>query len=569
MFLVSLTVTTLFAVAFGDTGAPTYLRDLRTSSEIGNPFVGVTWQYPGCATDTANGWSVWVFAVDKPHDSNGTSLSITAFSSPETHNWYIHEKVIDMSGFGGANASLYSPTPVFRKDKYYLYFSATGYPPDTPPNEQTVGNYSGIWVGVADKPEGPYKNPLPNNTALIPAEDPTITEPRGPAILVDKDRTYLFYGPGGSLAFVELDDDMITLKNESKTLTMPPGNYGGIKVFKRSEMYYIVWNDVQLARPGVPERPSSIRYAMSVDLDGPFYGGDAVLAGDPFVARSVYHADILEVMDDVWYIFYARSQSNPDVSDAVVEGLAWEQVKFGQNDKSIIPVPMGVQSQWSSDYNWTNPYKLPVGVLPHDANAKFSAGKSIRSNSEYVDRYVELDAAGTQSAVHGMMLVGFEDFQLDIGIYFEQKSPDDISGSAGIIFGGRKDDKNVEGWTGHILQVSPQGDFSLNRMDQNGGEVKKLVDDVAAGDTALITIKTEGNRTRVFLGGEISPEYKIMEYDDSQYHPGWIGFRAWGLKARYGGLKLQKVREPDFAVASSQIPDKETEEPGKPKPSGK
>ncbi len=54
--------------------------------------------------------------------------------------------------FSWAKRAVWAPAPISRNGKYYLYFGAN--------DIQTDAELGGIGVGVADRPEGPYKDAI-------------------------------------------------------------------------------------------------------------------------------------------------------------------------------------------------------------------------------------------------------------------------------------------------------------------------------------------------------------------------------------------------------------------------
>ncbi|KAM7215848.1 Glycosyl hydrolase, five-bladed beta-propellor domain containing protein [Rhypophila decipiens] len=348
-----------------------------TNLGSGNPFVlgkfydPASVYFPG--SDLKDSGLYWVFAATNIDGPNDTSTpSITAFSSRDLADWEIHENVLNMSSFPWANASVYSPSPVFSDGKYYLYFSTTGHPhyeieSFNDLSQNSIGNYSGIGVGVSHSPEGPYSNVLECGSPLIHADEmdtysiPTSYNPYGPSILTDRDpqgrqRVYMYYGIQGNLYVRELDKIPATFKNDS--------DLDSARVFKRGDSYYLLWNNGASS-------PPQIRYSRTRNPMGPFLPsqdqqGGTLLQADPTVADNVYHADVLNIPsrgdgdgDDIWYLIYERMQSLPAsfmspnldthaTAPNNIRGLAYDRMTFGgeYNHPIINPVEMQVKDNF-------------------------------------------------------------------------------------------------------------------------------------------------------------------------------------------------------------------------------
>lgn len=159
-----------------------------------------------------------------------------------------------------------------RNGKWYAYVTAT----------DQARRIQGIGVAVADKPEGPYVDPL--GKPLVPGSwgyiDPTV-------FLDDDGQAYLFWG-NNALWYAKLNEDMISLGSEiTEVNTKDEDAFGPRKrkydwqvrdtiwktnyeegpwVYKRKGLYYIVY-----AAGGVPEH---MAYSTATSINGPWkYGG--------------------------------------------------------------------------------------------------------------------------------------------------------------------------------------------------------------------------------------------------------------------------------------------------------
>lgn len=219
---------------------------------------------------------------------------------------------VDDGQYGERAGALCAPDVVQGSDgRFYLYYS----------NDMRT-----VSVGVSDAPEGPF--------AYVGVVRDATGEPlaRGvafdPAVLVDEDGTWLYYGFDPSKAAgaeavevsgawaVQLADDMITLAGEP--VKIAPGKvesvgtpFEGHAFFEASsirrigDVYYFVYSS---------ELGHELCYATAPAPDGPYaFGGTVVSIADigyrgntvPVAYMGNTHGGMVEV-DGQWYIFYHR-----------------------------------------------------------------------------------------------------------------------------------------------------------------------------------------------------------------------------------------------------------------------
>lgn len=186
-------------------------------------------------TDGFPGWGGWTISI---------------FSSKDLKTWKEEGTAIDVksdqvpwaSGYAWAPCIIERKTPIGKKRKhsrkqafeytYYLYFSA----------HNPESNRKEISVAISNSPTGPFK-------AL---DKPIITDKDRPAGLkgqaIDVDvfqdpvsgKYYLYWG-NGFAAGAELNDDMISIKPETKTALTPKG--GSLKTWAYREGTYVFYNE--------------------------------------------------------------------------------------------------------------------------------------------------------------------------------------------------------------------------------------------------------------------------------------------------------------------------------------
>jgi len=190
------------------------------------------------------------------------------------------------------------------KYKYFFYFSGN----------PTAGGGKQIGVAVADSPTGPFKD----------LGHPILTEsPVGHGQQIDVDvftdpvsgKSYLYWG-NGYMAGAELNEDMLSIKENTLTVLTPKG--GSLKdyafreaayVFYRNGLYYFMWSVDDTGSPNY-----HVAYGTSKSPLGPIKVAKkpVVLIQDP--AKEIYgpaHNAVLQIPGtDEWYIVYHRINKN-------------------------------------------------------------------------------------------------------------------------------------------------------------------------------------------------------------------------------------------------------------------
>ena len=159
----------------------------------------------------------WVFPTYSAKYEEQVFLD--AISSEDLVNWKKYSHVIDTSAVKWANRAMWAPCIVKKDNQYFLFFSANdiqapfrgGYKPE----ENKIG---GIGIGVASKPEGPYKDYL--GKPLI-QEFYNKAQPIDQFVFHDKDgQYYIIYGGWGHCNIAKLKDDFTGL------VPYPDGKHG-------------------------------------------------------------------------------------------------------------------------------------------------------------------------------------------------------------------------------------------------------------------------------------------------------------------------------------------------------
>lgn len=245
---------------------------------------------------TSDGYSGW----------GGYSFKV--YASSDLVNWTDEGTFLDLStdqvtwASGNAWAPCIEEKKINGEYKYFFYFSGH------------AGNHKQIGVAIADDPTGPF----------VDYGKPIIADsPVGYGQQIDVDvftdpvskKSYIYWG-NGYMAGAELNDDMVSLKENTLTVMTPQGgtlqDYAfreAAYVFYRKGLYYFLWSVDDTGSPNY-----HVAYGTSKSPLGPIEVAKdpVILIQDP--AQEIYgpaHNSVLQIPGkDEWYIFYHRINKN-------------------------------------------------------------------------------------------------------------------------------------------------------------------------------------------------------------------------------------------------------------------
>ena len=229
----------------------------------------------------------------------------SCFSSADLKTWKDEGKVLDVATdqVSWASGNAWAPAAIEKNGKYYLYFSAH--------NPQT--NRKEIGCAVADSPVGPF----------VDCGHPIITDAdrpegaKGQAIDVDvfqdprSGKCYIYWG-NCFMAGAELNDDMVSIKPETKINLTPKGgtlddyNYReGTYVFYRKGVYYFMWSVDDTGADNY-----HVAYGTAKSPLGPITVADSPIVIKQNPDEQIYGTGHNSVVQgpgkDEWYIVYHR-----------------------------------------------------------------------------------------------------------------------------------------------------------------------------------------------------------------------------------------------------------------------
>jgi arabinoxylan arabinofuranohydrolase len=235
---------------------------------------------------------VYVYCSSDEDNNNGYQIyKYTLISSDDMVNWTDHGEVFNVKSVASWASMAYAPTCVYRNNKFYLYFPNSG---------------ENIGVAVADKPEGPFKDPLGKSLVNKSMPNCNVEWCFDPCAFVDNDgKAYLTFGGGSTgigtnLRIIRLNDDMISTSGIAVTINAA-SSFEASFLHKYNNKYYFSY-----ATNGA----SKIDYLMSDSPMSGFTYKGTVLPNPPKDMGNNNHASIVE-FNKIWYIFYHdRSVSN-------------------------------------------------------------------------------------------------------------------------------------------------------------------------------------------------------------------------------------------------------------------
>ncbi|WP_430971860.1 glycoside hydrolase family 43 protein [Sunxiuqinia rutila] len=236
----------------------------------------------------------WIFPTySAPYNEQ---VFMDCFSSSDLVTWEKHERIIDTTEVKWAWRAMWAPAIVQKDDKYFLFFAANDIQSD---NEE-----GGIGIGVADQPEGPYKDYL-GKPLLDKFHNGA--QPIDQFVFQDKDgQYYMFYGGWRHCNVAKMKDDFTGFVPFEDGTTFkeitPEGYVEGPFMFIRNGKYYFMWSEGGWTGPDY-----SVAYAIADSPFGPFKRIGKILKQDPNVATGAGHHSVIQVPGtDEYYIVYHR-----------------------------------------------------------------------------------------------------------------------------------------------------------------------------------------------------------------------------------------------------------------------
>ncbi len=274
------------------------------------------------------GNTFYVYATIDPWGGNELAVFETKdFKTWETKHINWPTKLACTSS--GSNGSMvWAPSVVKAKNgKIYMYVS--------------VG--SEVWVGVSEKPLGPWKNAKADNTPLIKADlFPAYHMIDAECFIEPDGQAYLYWGSGlnwinGRCFAVKLKPDMVTFDGEPIDIT-PPNYFEAPFMLRKNDIYYLMYSEGKAI-----DETYKTRYSVGKTPFGPWKEGinSPILSttNDRTTTGPGHHTIFTE--NGQYYILYHRI--HPQEKEYVLRELCIDSLNFDADENIKIILPKGVR----------------------------------------------------------------------------------------------------------------------------------------------------------------------------------------------------------------------------------
>ena len=319
------------------------------------------------------------------HDVDGQDdydmVDYRGFASDDLVNWQDLGVLIHADSLPWAT-NLYAPGACSKNGKYYLYMPNGG---------------DSIGVAVADDPGGPFVDPL--GTALLTKSFPNANVPWlfDPACFVDDDgQAYLYFGGGNdggqNARVIRLNDDMISLKDNSATTIMTTAFFEASFVHKREGTYYFSYSsDFSTDHGAALEYLTSDNPMTGFAYKGKFLPNHNINDGNN------NHGSIIEFHDKTYVFYHARKlQQELGVNKVNNRSVALQEITYG-GDGALNPITMSTEDFTVSQLKCLNGFdEVQAETLAAEQGIEVegNAGDTVRvgqiSNNDWVG-YSQVD----------------------------------------------------------------------------------------------------------------------------------------------------------------------------------
>lgn len=276
----------------------------------------------------ANG-KFYIYATIDPWGGNELGVFVTKdflHFTREHINWPTKKLCTSPTSL---SSMVWAPSVVRTKDgKFYMYVS--------------VGDE--IWVGVSERPLGPWKNAKKDNTPLIKSNlYPGYHMIDAECFIDDDGQVYLYWGSGwnwvnGKCFAVKLKNDMITFDGSPYDVT-PPNYFEAPYMLKRNGIYYLMYSQGKAI-----DASYKIRYATGKTPIGPWKEGinsPILKTSEDSTTYGPGHNTVF-YKDGQYYILYHRIFRQK--KSYVLRQLCVDSLNFDKNGNIEKIVPKGIKA---------------------------------------------------------------------------------------------------------------------------------------------------------------------------------------------------------------------------------
>lgn len=181
----------------------------------------------------------------------------------------IHD-ILDMSTFPGTTCCVWAPSAIEKEGKYYIIFATNDIKQD--------GETGGLYIGVSDRPEGPFRNVYEDGSPFI-NKFYHGAQPIDAHFYKENNEVYVYYGGWNHLNVCKMNPSMNglspLLKSDKERLIMEitPENYHEAPCLMKINKQYIL----MYSCGGWTNGTYCVKAAISDSLLGPFVYQNTVL----------------------------------------------------------------------------------------------------------------------------------------------------------------------------------------------------------------------------------------------------------------------------------------------------
>lgn len=264
---------------------------------------------------------LWLYTS---HDQPGTNSHYTmsdyhVFSTTDLVNWTDYGRVLHFKDVAWAESHAWAIDAVYYRNKYYLVYCA---------KEKVTGIFR-TGMATSKVPQGPFTD-IGFVKGVDWGQDPSL-------FLDDDGKPYLYWGCGGSGFGAELNDDLMSIKSETKVDLSKQlfEVFEGLWCHKYNGKYYMTY-------PGLPngQWPEVMYYAVADKPLGPYvYKGKYI---DKFEMQSGTNHGSVVKFNDKWLAFHHSAWLSGGLSETRCVMMDYLTYAKNGNINPIIPTKKGL-----------------------------------------------------------------------------------------------------------------------------------------------------------------------------------------------------------------------------------
>lgn len=204
--------------------------------------------------------------------------------------------------------------------KYVLYYSMS-----TWGGEWTCG----IGVATADAPQGPFKD----HGMLFRSNEIGVRNCIDPFYIEDGGKKYLFFGSFHGIYAVELSDDGLTLKENTRPLRVAGDAYEGTYICKKGKYYYL-FASIGSCCEGLKSTYTTV-VGRSESLMGPYWNKEGrsmldnqheilIKASNHFVGTGHNSEIVTDKVGNDWVFYHAVATKHPEGRVLMMDKISWK-----------------------------------------------------------------------------------------------------------------------------------------------------------------------------------------------------------------------------------------------------